>query len=243
MRWIYLSPHLDDAVLSAGGLLYQKARAGMEVEIWTLVSGFPPDEELSPFAQAIHFQWGISSPVEVVRARRAEDEKAAKIIGAKTLHFDFLDCIYRRGKNGDWLYAGIFVPPHEEEAGLPAQMAETIAAQLAPDDVLLCQLGIGSHVDHLLTRRAAELLQRPLIYVADLPYLFRAPEELAPQVAALQETLRPIDSQALKAWQDGVAQYASQIGSLFEDEADMRAKIARYAEENKGLRTWTSPPS
>lgn len=41
MRWIYISPHLDDAVLSAGGLIYEQTRAGHEVEIWTFMCGFP----------------------------------------------------------------------------------------------------------------------------------------------------------------------------------------------------------
>ena len=41
MRWIYISPHLDDAVLSAGGLLYDQAQKGIPVEIWTVVCGYP----------------------------------------------------------------------------------------------------------------------------------------------------------------------------------------------------------
>jgi hypothetical protein len=37
MRWIYLSPHLDDAALSAGGLIYEQTQAGIQVEIWTFI--------------------------------------------------------------------------------------------------------------------------------------------------------------------------------------------------------------
>jgi LmbE family N-acetylglucosaminyl deacetylase len=33
MRWIYLSPHFDDAVLSCGGLIFDQAQAGTPVEI------------------------------------------------------------------------------------------------------------------------------------------------------------------------------------------------------------------
>ncbi|MCE7860069.1 MAG: PIG-L family deacetylase, partial [Chloroflexi bacterium CFX2] len=29
MRWIYLSPHLDDAALSAGGWIFDQTRAGI----------------------------------------------------------------------------------------------------------------------------------------------------------------------------------------------------------------------
>src|SRR5215212_8855307 len=96
MRWIYLSPHLDDAVLSAGGLIYEQTRSGNAVEIWTFMCGYPPPGEVSPFAEQNHTQWGFPSAEEATSARRAEDQNAAAIIGAQVLHFDFLDCIYRR---------------------------------------------------------------------------------------------------------------------------------------------------
>ncbi len=100
MRWIYLSPHLDDAVLSAGGLIYEQAQAGLPVEIWTFMCGYPPDAEVSPFAQLTHAHWGFSSAEETIRMRREEDKRAAALLGATPLHFDFLDCIYRRGADG-----------------------------------------------------------------------------------------------------------------------------------------------
>jgi LmbE family N-acetylglucosaminyl deacetylase len=240
MRWIYISPHLDDAVLSAGGLIREQARAGLDVEIWTTACGFPPDAELSPFAQILHQQWGIPAAVDVVRARRAEDVHAAKILGAKTAHFDYLDCIYRRGKNGEWLYADVFVPPHEDEFDLPSRIAASIAARLRPDDNLVCQLALGAHVDHVIARRAVELLQRPIFYAADVPYLFNTPDDLAPAAVGMQETTHSISESALTAWQDAIAQYASQISSLFDSAEDMRAKIAQYAIELNGVRLWAS---
>lgn len=241
MKWIYISPHLDDAVLSAGGWIYEKTRAGDEVEIWTLVCGFPQDAELSPFAQLLHFQWGISAAEDVARARRAEDVNAAQILGARTKHFDFLDCIYRRGKDGAWLYSDVFVPPHEDEAELPAQIADAIRARIHPEDRLVCQFAIGAHVDHVLARRAVEMLQRPLTYTADLPYLFNSPDDLTPQTAGLQEITQPISSAAVEAWQAAIEKYESQISSLFDSVDDMHEKIARYVLNNKGLKLWTLP--
>ena len=113
MRWIYLSPHLDDIAFSAGGLIYDQVRAGIPVEIWTLMCGFPPGPEsaISPFAQLLHFQWGFSSAEETIRLRRAEDKNAIASLGAVPVHFDFLDCIYRRGPTGEWLYTEVFGPP------------------------------------------------------------------------------------------------------------------------------------
>ncbi len=240
MRWIYISPHLDDAVLSAGGLIHDQVRAGVQVEIWTILCGFPPPGELSPFAQVLHYQWGIASADELIRSRRAEDEKACHMVGAKPVYFDYLDCIYRRGKNDDWLYSYIFVPPHEDEADLPARIAESISARLEPTDQLVCQLGLGSHVDHVLVRRAVELLQRPLLYYTDIPYLFKTPQELAPNTAGMKANAYTVSEAGLRLWQEAIAAYESQISSLFDSPDHMRSQIRQYWSENNGIPLWSA---
>ena len=53
----------------------------------------------------------MSSTEETARVRRAENEKAAGIVGAKTANFDFLDCIYRRGLHGEALYRARLTRP------------------------------------------------------------------------------------------------------------------------------------
>lgn len=240
MRWIYISPHLDDAVLSAGGLIYEQTRAGMDVEIWTLLCGFPPSEEFSPFAQVLHYQWGIPAAAEGVSTRRAEDIKAASIVGAKTVHFDFLDCIYRRGKNGDWLYSNVFVPPHEDDEDLPARIAESISTRLLPTDQLVCQLGLGSHLDHVLVRRAVELLQHPILYDVDIPYLFNSPAELASQTAGMKANTHRITDSGLSSWQDAILAYESQLSGLFDSPEAMRTQIQQYWSEYIGIRLWST---
>ena len=240
MRWIYLSPHLDDAVLSAGGLIYEQTRSGVPVEIWTFMCGNPPEGDGdSPFAQLLHAQWGFSSAEETVRERRLEDRNAAAIVGATVTHFDFLDCIYRRGRNGEWLYKEISIPPLEEDAGIPGRIAETISARLQPDDVLVCQLSVGSHVDHVLVRQAAELLGRPLLYDIDIPYLFYKPQELAPKSAGMQESVHFITETGLKRWQEAVLAYKSQLPVLGEAMLTpemTQESIRSYWAEWKGIR-------
>jgi LmbE family N-acetylglucosaminyl deacetylase len=238
MRWIYISPHLDDAVLSAGGFIYEQTQAGIPVEIWTIVCGFPPPGELTPLAQVMHFQWGTGTAKETINLRRAEDRKAARIVGAKPVHFDVPDCIYRRGPDSEPLYLDIFVQPHEVEAHLPDQIAETIAPRLQADDQVICQLGIGGHVDHILVRHAAERLNRPLWYAADAPYLFKQPEELAPQVAGMRESLHSITEAGLRAWVEAVLAYKSQLNSVFENPEKIEEDIRSYYSEREGLPIW-----
>jgi LmbE family N-acetylglucosaminyl deacetylase len=211
MRWIYLSPHLDDAVLSAGGLIYEQARSGIPVEIWTIMSGYPPEGEFSQFAQLQHYMWGFRSAESAVSARREEDRKAAVIVGARTVHFDFLDCIYRRGSNGEWLYSDISVPAHIEDAALPDQIAAAILARLRPEDIVVCQLAVGSHVDHLLVRQGAEKMGIDLLYDIDIPYYLLRPDDLSTKSAGMNESVHPITESGLKAWHAAVSEYKSQM--------------------------------
>jgi LmbE family N-acetylglucosaminyl deacetylase len=238
MRWIYISPHLDDAVLSAGGFLYEQAQAGVPVEIWTIVCGFPPAGELTPFAQMLHQMWGTSTAEETVKLRRAEDVKAASIVGAKTVHFDVPDCIYRRGPDSKPLYSNVFVLLHEEEAHLPDQIARTIAPRLKADDQVICQLGVGGHVDHILVRQAVERLSLPLWYAADIPYLFNQPGELALQTVGMKESLYPITEAGLRAWIEAVLTYKSQLSTLFESPGKMREDFHTYCSDQGGLMLW-----
>lgn len=244
MRWIYLSSHLDDAVLSAGGLIYEQTKSGVPVEIWTLMAGYPPDlpeAEYSTYAQQQHTQWGFSSAREGIDLRRREDQSAAARVGASFLHFDFLDCIYRRSLNGDWLYYEITDPPRPDDAEIPSQIAEAISAGLRRDDVLVCQLSVGSHVDHVLVRQAAELLDWPLLYDVDIPYLFTKPHELEPKAAGMKESVQLVTEAGLRAWQEAILEYKSQIpvlGEAFNTPEKAVAAIQSYWILRKGISLW-----
>jgi len=241
MRWIYLSPHLDDAALSAGGLIYEQIQSGLPVEIWTFMCGYPPwpEGDLSPFAQSNHEKWGFSSPEETVRMRREEDKNAAAILGANFIHFNFLDCIYRRGANGEWLYSDIDFPPHSEDSGIPAQIAEAISSRLQSDDILVCQLAVGSHVDHVLVRQGAELLGYPLRYDIDVPYIFYHSEELEPKSAGMKGSLYLITEAGLNRWKEAILAYKSQLavlGEAFNTPEKAQVSIQSYWAEKKGIR-------
>lgn len=238
MRWIYISPHLDDAVLSAGGFIYEQTRIGNTVEIWTIVCGFPPQDELTPFAKQLHEQWGTESAEETVKLRRAEDEDAARIVGAKSIHFDVPDCIYRRGADGKPLYMDIYVEPHAAEANLPEQMARAIRPLLKADDEIIAQLGVGGHIDHVTVRQAAERLKRPLWYTADVPYLFWHPEQLSTLVTGMTESLHSITEAGLKTWIEAVLTYKSQISSLFDSPQKVGEEMRSYYAERNGFPLW-----
>ena len=242
MRWIYLSPHLDDAVLSAGGLIYEQTQAGLPVEIWTLMAGLPPEGELSSFAQVLHQLWGFGSAEESVASRREEDRQAAAAVGARARHFDFPDAVYRRGEDGESVPAGYFggaaprgcLPAEGDGRGGRAAAAAGRYPRLPA--------GIGGHVDHMLARAAAELLGRPLWYDADLPYLFNHPEELEPHTAGLSELVNPVSEAGLEAWEQGIRAYASQLSTVFQDAALLPDLLREYWEPKAGISLWRAEP-
>jgi LmbE family N-acetylglucosaminyl deacetylase len=237
MRWIIISPHLDDAILSTGGLIYELTRGGQEVEIWTLMCGYVRNENISSFASTLHLQWGFHSVEETIRSRREEDLHAAAILGAHTLHFDFQDCIYRSGKDGSWLYdTNTFISPHPDDEKLIREVTAALAERLGPEDEIVCPLAIGEHVDHVITRQAVEGLKRPLRYYADIPYLLYYPQGLDGVEKVMEAKIRKISWKGLIAWQRAAATYASQIPMEFETTWKMRNMIMRYG--RSGVRLW-----
>jgi LmbE family N-acetylglucosaminyl deacetylase len=239
MRWIYFSPHFDDAILSCGGLIWQQAASGMPVEIWTICAGDPPVGELSPFAEMLHRQWRSGSASETVALRRVEDRIAARRVSAVTQHFSIPDCIYRRSKTGDALYSkSVFVRVRKSEFELVDEIAKMLKARIKPQDTLVCPLAIGGHVDHVITRRAVEKLGRKGLYYADIPYYLNYPNKLKYRAKGLNAVHNAVEAEALHPWQNAIADYASQMSGLFKSDADMRARMEEYWSRTRGINLW-----
>jgi len=238
--FIYLSPHLDDAVFSCGALIYQQTRQGSPVEIWSICAADAPPGELPPFARSLHARWNAGE--RPVAARRQEDLLACELVGASLLHFSVPDCIYRRAADGAPLVASeqdLFQPLPPSELALAHSLAEEISRRLPDAGALICPLGLGGHIDHRLVRRAAELTGRPLLFYADFPYALRQPPDLAGLAPALSAAPGTDD---MRAWQDGIAAYPSQISSFWPSLEAMRAAVAAYAAAGGGSTLWKQAP-
>ena len=241
MRWIYLSPHFDDAVLSCGGLIWEQTQKGTPVEIWTIFGGNPPPGPLSEFAEETHIMWGTGSGEETVSLRRAEDRQATSLVGAQPVHFDFPDCIYRRSPKGEVLYPEtVNTAPHLADRSLPKRIASALRSGLRKDDMLVCPFALGGHVDHVLARQTAESLRRPLLYYADVPYVLNNPQTLEPAISPLAGQLYPVSETGLDAWLQGVAAYRSQLDSLFKGTGTLFEAIRSYWAGECGIRLWSA---
>jgi LmbE family N-acetylglucosaminyl deacetylase len=245
MHWVFLSPHLDDAVLSAGGMIWELVMAGETVDVWTICAGDPPPPPYSPFAEELHARWGTPG-ANAAAMRRAEDEAACRILGARARYASQPDCISRRlpedGAPTIRDRDDLFRPYLPGENYLVAKIADWIASGLPPDSRLVSPMTLGGHVDHRLVRAAAETLQIPLWFYADYPYAVDDPllhTDLRDQVSAYHPGLvQGLSALAVTAWQDAVAAYASQISSFWGSLDEMRAQISGYHQEGGGAVLW-----
>jgi LmbE family N-acetylglucosaminyl deacetylase len=243
--WIYLSPHLDDVALSCGGQIYMATQRGERVLIVTVTAG-DPVAPVSDYAASLHTRWELNNATE---ARRQEDLAASAILGADALHWSLPDCIYRVGSDGQPFYVSdddIFGPVAEEEMALVGELAAQMAA-LPPARQVVVPLTVGQHVDHLLTRLAAEEAFDPatLLYYEDYPY--------AQQPGKLERVLEQgnlrweadvvaLDEAALRTKYAAVAAFRSQLSTFFRDQKDLEDQVGGYARSIGGERRWRRLP-
>jgi len=230
MKWIYLSPHLDDVVYSCGGLIWEQVQTGIQVEIWTVCAG-NVEGQLSPYAQSLHTRWQTGP--EAVAVRRAEDLEACRELGVVATHLDIPDCIYRRLPD-----SGAPVVERDEdlfsllkpgEVYLVKELTDRLEKSIPLHASLVCPLAMGGHMDHRLARMAAEALNRPLWFYADFPYVLREGEALAHYgITHCEPGQFQITEAALAAWQEGVAAYRSQISTFWGGTEEMKTAIHDY---------------
>ena len=244
---IYLSPHLDDAVLSCGGQIYQQTEIGRKVLIVSIMAGDMPNAPLSDFAQSLHERWQLTAGT--VAARRAEDAKACALLSADYIHWDVPDCIYRYNPaDGAALYASeeaLFGPVNHSETDLIFSLAKRLDG-LPLHDRIFVPLTAGNHVDHQLTRLAAEQWLGPagLIYYEDYPYS-REQGALATVLLpknSWQPEIITLTNSALQAKIRAAGCYRSQISTFFDSMEDLAGEIAAYSQQVGGERLWRTSP-
>lgn len=225
-RVIVLSPHLDDAALSCGGLLSSLRGTGKGLVI-TIASANPQRPRKGHASSA---------------QRRREDQRAMESIGCNYIHLGFADAVYRRNPATNDL---IYLKPREkwlgaryEDAGYIEELF-VVLRRLCLDlgrVVLLAPMGVGFHVDHSICAQVAWRLARhpvKLLFYEDFPYV------VSPAVGGGEDDPRaalgrlglepaeryahPIDVESKAAL---VEAYETQVPALFGDTDGLRTLLA-----------------
>lgn len=247
---VFLSTHLDDAILSCGGQIRQFVQSGTIPVIVTVFAGlFGKSLKLSPLAQSFHEKWG--NPSDIIQTRRNEDADAVRVLGAKYNHLDFLDCIYRQDDTGDYVVHeadDIFGNVPVSQKGLIEKIADKIYQLYGsdPDTVLYGPLSIGGHIDHQIVHAVTILLDKKGMNVKlyeDYPYgeWDDAYEEAWARLADREkwkEKIIPLSSDDIKTRIESVERYASQIVMLFDTEPECESRQKAFISKTKGERIW-----
>ncbi len=242
-RYIFLSPHFDDVALSCGGLLHHLSRQGRAIEVWTIMGGFPPEGTFSDFAKEMHLEWGMTG-AEVVQVRRGEDNAACQVMGAQPRHFDWLDAIYRQDpttglplvNNDDELFG------KSPEPGLVQQINDILLQEITDGAKLVIPISLGNHIDHRAVRQAGELSGQVDLYYADYPYVLGDPNNPQNHPNKWSQVSNQLDEADLKAWQEAVLCYASQLSMFWRDENEVKLALRNYSAGGGG-RLWQKAPT
>jgi LmbE family N-acetylglucosaminyl deacetylase len=228
-RCLVLSPHLDDAVLSCGALLRELAPR-CEITVLTLFTE-ATDGPHGRAARSFLRQCAHPDAATLFRARRDEDRAVVEALGARPEHLGITDALFRRRELPAALAPVARLVPElahryptyrfdiargrvsRGDRSLRADLATRLAARAGEADLLLCPLGVGRHVDHLLTRDLGLAWPGTVVWFSDLPYAL----EHAPDPAFVRRAdLRPWSFDGgLDAKDSLVRGYTTQVDALF----------------------------
>jgi LmbE family N-acetylglucosaminyl deacetylase len=229
---LFISPHLDDAILSCGGTINRFGEQGGRIIIATIfTTDYKGQEPLSELARTNLRVWGLGESSFVKRCE--EDRLAANHLGAQVEHFGFQDCIFRQDEEGRFLYTQrvIDVPVHpfdwkNLEPALKEALGSLFHRYAGQHLRIFCPLALGAHVDHILVRHAVESLVSPqeILYYEEFPYALRS-NVGENQMKSMDPYTVNISDQDLQARLTASSYYASQIPGLFPSQREMLHEI------------------
>ncbi len=235
-RVVILSPHLDDAALSCGGLLHS-LQGRVSTLVVSICCGTLRVLAADGSSKLAHRR-GHASP----QHRRREDIAAMHSVNADFVHLSFADGIYRRSpltgkliyrnERERWIAPRVDDMAHIEELYL---VLRRLCLDLG-NILLLSPMGIGNHVDHQITAQVALRLAAAgatLLFYEDFPYVADpsigrgdcdGPHQALArlQLAPAKHFAVPVDVEGKMAL---LRHYATQVPALFGDDDGMRARI------------------
>ncbi len=187
---VYLiSPHLDDAVFSAGGFISKIAKTNKVVLVNIFTSTGEARETLSSktYLKQVNYQ----DSTKLFKDRIIEDKKAADTIGIhRIINLGFVDALWREKRKSilgkilpeldrvypTYRYHIIKGKVSRHDKKLIVEIASKLKKIISPkSSAIFCPLGFGNHVDHLVVRESCQSAfgSSNLTYWADYPYINR----------------------------------------------------------------------
>ncbi len=226
---LLLGPHCDDIAYSLAGRLISGAESGRHLQLLTIFS----ESRFAPYAP------GVTSQAQVSALRHAEESNFCAALHLEHARLGLAEAPLRGYPDVDSLFIDSDVLLEDPMVACLEQCLRQRIERGVPARVF-APLGIGGHVDHRITRAAAQRVFGnvcPLFFYEDLPYAGElAPAELDRQLARDAQGLRPLLT-PLGDWLSDklecLAAYASQVAGK-----DLES-VVTHAHLIGGERVWT----
>lgn len=185
----FVSPHFDDAALSASDLMaYLSTKT--DVSVINVFTKAGNHNTLS--ARKFVKDSGFDNARLLFKARDDEDRNALSNLQVDRTNLGFTDALWRTQKATQLRrFLSAFIPELNavyptyrfniqkgKIANADIKTIKTVATKLAKTikgkkAVVFSPAGIGNHVDHLITKEACKLLGYPIVLWTDFPYIQR----------------------------------------------------------------------
>lgn len=174
---LLLSPHLDDVAISCSDHAVKWSQLKIKLHVLSIFTDFG-EHGATAYQNRFINEQGFDGTKDFGIARRIEDQAAMQEMGFDYSHLGELDAAFRRdGEN--FLYEDYrrltsweVDAPSEEVLERLTKHLKTMKSQY---DHVVIPLGVGGHIDHWITRKAAESVWAAgkRIYYLDFPYALR----------------------------------------------------------------------
>lgn len=207
--YYFISPHLDDAILSAGGLIFD-LKDNNKVKIITV----------------------FTKGNKLFLKRKEEDISVCKYLGIDYLHLGFADALWRNSYDSIEDVFSKQINSTKEEVDLEKIIIKKLKKIIknAKNTTIFAPLSIGNHIDHRIVNKICRENFINVIYWEDYPYNLKSSfsEELVKKNSLLNFEF----SKNLFIKDKLIKFYKSQIPILFGDKPIIIKKERYYFSES-----------
>jgi hypothetical protein len=225
----FVSPHFDDAVLSAGYLITELAKNTevTVINVFTKTLDTPNTVSIKKFLLNTKYKNGV----DLYAQRAKEDYEILRSINVHQINLGFVEAMWRQKEHLSPIseFLSTYIPEvqyvyptyrfHVNQGHISSndrQLLRDIVIRLKkiiPDNALIfCPSAIGNHVDHVIVKDSVSKLYKP-IYWIDQPYLYRC-KEVCLQSMNKTNNIQYFPIQKSKK-ENLISKYLTQIPSLF----------------------------
>ena len=210
---VYVSPHMDDVVLSCSGRIAKQLRKGEAVLAVTVFAG-DVKEDKKP--RGLDY-----NPLIDVKRRRAEDAKAMERLGVDYIWLDYPDSIFRLKR--PILRFGLHLRATAREGRLCKAVRDDIQkiCLAAGNKRLYLPLGVGQHVDHQIIFQTGMQLPLQIKQNIELHFYEEIPYALIPSAVKFRMKLTGIDIDSISSAKD-VSRVKAILYQIIEDYAAIK---------------------